>query len=137
MASPWKQRAFADAVCEPKMTDQSILNWHAWCYTRRRRWRPCEPGALGAEHRADTTVRWLPVAFNTKWYGKVHGPTLKRCPTWQTLRTWRQEVAAMPAILHFHGPLKPWAKHAKDVTMAGKVWSRWCTPSSQCIPSEL
>lgn len=135
MAPSWKRRAFADAVCEPKLTDQSLLNWHAWCEASHR-WRPCVP----REHpHAAHAIQWLPLSFNTKWNGKTHGPTLKECPADPTAHhrpAYRQRLAALPAVLHFHGPAKPWSKIAKGVTTAGRVWQRWCERTG-CVPETL
>ena len=132
----FRQRAFADAVCEPKMTDQSILNWHVWCYEAVR-WKTCKPLSLSPA-QGGGAVGWqpLPLEYNTKWNGHVHGPALKKCvPAAGTTahRQWRRHIATVPAILHFHGPNKPWAKTLRGVSMAGKVWSRWCE-ASQCVP---
>lgn len=135
LAPTRRKRAFADAVCEPKMTDQSILNWHAWCYGTLR-WKPCTPDAHMTHSAA---VDLLPMAYNTKWDGKAHAPTLKVCTArWPERQSaWRRQLAALPAVLHFHGPRKPWASEVRHAYPVGKVWSRWCDAADSCVPSVL
>jgi hypothetical protein len=145
LAAASRLRAFVDASCEPKATDQSVLNWHVWCHEAVG-WKPCSPQEAHSDRAG--RVRWLPYEFNAKWDGKRHGATLKVCRGRTRSpksgdravqerhdEAWRRQLAALPAILHFHGPRKPWALESAT-TMAGKVWSRWCE-LGDCVPPPL
>ena len=97
---------------------------------------PCSP----RDAESADQVEWLPLAFNTKWNGRQHGSTLKECHATthdeERRREWQRRVAALPAILHFHGPTKPWSKLINGITTAGRVWHRWCE-RSDCVPDKV